>query len=662
MSKKIASPNDSLQQSTREPSQRSGEVTSLDTISFSSSKRFLSAGAQIGGGDYKLYMMDHLTRMHVDIEATTRKLELEQRRLARLDKDLAVVEEEYEKKRQRYKLFQSQDDAVQHKEAENRQLEKRLIKAKADLNKGTSENEQLREEINRLRRERELLNSVFKQLERGIAGNRRGMDRLKANMNEEKMHDEDAKQRSKALGRLMDRERMQFQRDTEKLRVEVGELSEIEKERERPRAPERTLEGPTTARGRNRRAYMVADEEEAFSEQSMHRRILKLSFLNTIQRRHIKQHQKNIEVFEQAFATIRSSTGISDIEEIVKIFIILEQRNFSLLTYVNQLNQDIEYVYKRNRELEEQMQNHKREELESTARKETALNDVSVQISKTKVSTQEKAKMIKEAEGALEECRPLIWNIVKFLNQEIPGLVRQAFEGDAPPMKTSAPDEGEENLNMYLMYIQEAISQFKVCLSQDVKPTGQPPRAGASRPGHVEAQRGGGPKIPSDLPSAHVGGDDSDDDPETGLGDRPWNRSELRERAQANIQRRRKKRGEGGARPAHEERGRLEATDESSPAAASAPAEAARKDAGPPPPVTSKDNTASSVTSRESGGDSGSGGNVGGSAVPRSPGTSGKPTATDASSSSPREGEPSKDDDATQGKAWWSGQGKEKRK
>ena len=34
----------------------------------------------------------------------------------------------------------------------------------------------------------------------------------------------------------------------------------------------------------------------------------------------------------QAFATIKSTTGISDIEEIVKIFVKLEERNFSLLT------------------------------------------------------------------------------------------------------------------------------------------------------------------------------------------------------------------------------------------------------------------------------------------------------------------------------------------
>merc|ERR1719407_461877 len=109
---------------------------------------------------------------------------------------------------------------------------------------------------------------------------------------------------------------------------------------------------------------MVADEEEAFSEPAMHRRILKLSFLNTIQRRHIKQHQKNIEVFEQAFTTIKSTTGISDIEEIVKIFVGLEQRNFSLLTYVNNLNREIESFEKRNRELEDQIESKKQAEAE----------------------------------------------------------------------------------------------------------------------------------------------------------------------------------------------------------------------------------------------------------------------------------------------------------
>merc|ERR1719473_1450152 len=100
---------------------------------------------------------------------------------------------------------------------------------------------------------------------------------------------------------------------------------------------------------KNRIRCLKADEEENFNSPAVMRRILKLAFLNAIQRRHIRQHQKNIEVFEQAFATIKSTTGIKDIEEIVKIFVSLEQRNFSLLTYVNTLNREIESLEKLNK-------------------------------------------------------------------------------------------------------------------------------------------------------------------------------------------------------------------------------------------------------------------------------------------------------------------------
>merc|ERR1712054_67164 len=105
------------------------------------------------------------------------------------------------------------------------------------------------------------------------------------------------------------------------------------------------------------------------------RRILKLAFLNAIQRRHIRQHQKNIEVFEQAFATIKSSTGISEIEEIVKIFHTLEQRNFSLLTYVNQLNREIETIEIRNRELQNQLKTHQQDQTPSAVRKDEAISE-----------------------------------------------------------------------------------------------------------------------------------------------------------------------------------------------------------------------------------------------------------------------------------------------
>lgn len=638
MSKKITSPNDSLLQSTREPSTRSGDRTSLDASSFSVTRRLLTGGSQMGGGSYKSYILDHLARMHSDIESTTRKLELEQRRLYNLDKTLANAESEYNQKREKYKLFQNaQDDAVQHKAAKVKQLERQLVKAIEDLNKGNCDNEQLREQIDQLRRERQILDLVFKQMVRDINGNKKTMERVKQTMVDSKMTSEEAKQKTRALNKLLERERRDFKDMTNKMQKDMQNQSEVQKEQDNlhrfTRAQDKQNSG---GQGKNRRTYMVADEEEAFSETAMHRRILKLSFLNTIQRRHIKQHQKNIEVFEQAFATIKSSTGISDIDEIVKIFIALEQRNFSLLTYVNQLNREIESIEIRNRELQLQKKKYEKEQDESEKRKADAVNELCVQIQKTRAATEDKEKMIEDSTAALTECRPLIWNIVKFLKQEMPALINAGHEGDPPPMKTASPDDHEENLNNYLMYIEEMILQFRVSLSRKdaeqerivyyqqhmALPAWQEwashndPKAFPS-PSELLAQVGPSsarpkaqqvppkPTKPTELPSAHITGDDSDDDPDTGLGDRPWTRNELRERAQAMIQRRKRK--QHGKLIGEEKR--ADPMDD-----ATGTGDTARKDMAPPP---TREYAASSIASKESKDDSGA-------SLSKSPSMSGK--------------------------------------
>merc|ERR1719421_732027 len=98
--------------------------------------------------------------------------------------------------------------------------------------------------------------------------------------------------------------------------------------------------------------YIQPEAEKGFCESLWMRRILKIAFLNCIQRRHIKQHIRNIAVFEKAFSTIKQSTGIEHIDEIVKIFIDLENRNFSLLGYINQTHRDIENLQSQWREIE----------------------------------------------------------------------------------------------------------------------------------------------------------------------------------------------------------------------------------------------------------------------------------------------------------------------
>jgi len=133
---------------------------------------------------------------------------------------------------------------------------------------------------------------------------------------------------------------------------------------------------------------------------------------------------------------------------------------------------------------------------------------------------------------------------------------------------------------------------------------------------------------PGELPSAHITGDDSDDDPDTGLGDRPWTRVELRDRAQAMIQRRKRKQH---GKLMGDEKQRSETVDEI------AIPDSAR---GAPP---AKEYAASSVASKES------------NKEPES--TMSKSSSMKQAGDIPGEGQQG---DGDRPENWWRGAGKEK--
>ncbi|CAJ1337228.1 unnamed protein product, partial [Effrenium voratum] len=474
-----------------------------------------------------------------------------------------------------YKVLQSsQEDAQGQRHKELLQLERQLDLKISSYNRLNAHNDGLRAQIDQLRKERQLLDQVFRKVENSIRGSRRAIEEANSEINNNKCEHDKMQQRCQALGKALERERKNFQTNTEDLKKQIREQNQKAREQELLSRAGRTDKSEERRGASRRKNYMVADEEEAFSESAMHRRILKVCFLNTIQRRHIKQHMKNIEVFEQAFSTIKSSTLISDIEEIVKIFVSLEQRNFSLLTYVNQLNRDIETIQIRNKELQatidarnpegpadpwKDMNPHASENFPAVltyAGKQVAeqghdaraLAEIKQQIQKTLDATEEKDHDVAALSKYLEECRPNIWNIVKFLKEEIPSLVEQGYEGDLPAMKMSAPDEHDGQMNHHLMYVEEALMLFRACLgSADMRHTG------------VQAKQPAGLKKPTDLPSmAHFtlanAPDDDDDDDEAGIETSTWTRSELRHKAQQNIARRRRKPGQTGNKLSMEER------------------------------------------------------------------------------------------------------------
>merc|ERR1719183_503888 len=197
------------------------------------------------------------------------------------------------------------------------------------------DNAGLREEVDDTRRRRLQLNSIFDRLKVDIKQRSSQLaDFVEETAASRTVHG-DANQRVDVMKRHRELERRQFKQEVlrlrEQLKLQDWERKEVEVQLKR-----------ADTGVQKKKELIIPEEETTFCESEMMRRIMKTAFLNCIQRRHIKQHQKSVEVFMQAFSTIKQSTGIEHIEEIVKIFVNLESRNFSLLTYVNVMNREIE--------------------------------------------------------------------------------------------------------------------------------------------------------------------------------------------------------------------------------------------------------------------------------------------------------------------------------
>lgn len=58
-------------------------------------------------------------------------------------------------------------------------------------------------------------------------------------------------------------------------------------------------------------AFTVSEEERLIDPETLMKHILKTTLLNTMQRYAIRQHRKQVDVFEKAMDSIKESTGIS---------------------------------------------------------------------------------------------------------------------------------------------------------------------------------------------------------------------------------------------------------------------------------------------------------------------------------------------------------------
>jgi len=291
---------------------------------------------------------DTLRLMHQEIEYCTRRLEVERRRHFSLDEALKRARNELEKKRltrpqvRPHKAPRQKKDPAQGTKSLEKQdieepkslksLEGSLAVAIIKLNTLIGRNAALKKSIDQMRWQRTTYGEVNEILQKKIRQTSQTLQKHVNAFDEDRAEAVDAKGKVVEMKKGREHERGEFTGTVAQLSAALRQHERIKKEME--------IRTHALHKVEDSRQYMIADEEKNFSERAMRERILNLAFRNCIKRRQIKMHNKDIEVFSQAFKMIEVSTGITDIGEMVRAFRTCEERNFSLLTYINELTRE----------------------------------------------------------------------------------------------------------------------------------------------------------------------------------------------------------------------------------------------------------------------------------------------------------------------------------
>ena len=283
-----------------------------------------------------------------------RKIESEKRKIHELKATIGRMEDNILRERKESGGINAARDSNIATTKQIRILENRLDKALVKFNEALAHNKQLRETIDNLRRERVVFDGIYRKLERELAEKKLKMAEI-IEVSHVSYEQRDAAQAEMyVLQSNAEEQQLMFEKEWN----ELGELIHKDKlmkqmlqakEQERSQQLLRQVSSSVTSTpslhstlsstlSSTGALVSVGAEEESRLKKKVNRSARTIDK----ERSSIQLNAEKVAGYEEAFALIQKATNISDIEQLVGVFLSAEDENFRLFNFVNQLNGDIE--------------------------------------------------------------------------------------------------------------------------------------------------------------------------------------------------------------------------------------------------------------------------------------------------------------------------------
>ena len=377
----------------------------------------------------------YIARLKDQEETYVKKIKLEKIKKRDLDRRISEVQKRIQEKKE--SLAMPKDKKIQETNEtillKIKKIEHKLEKILQKYNEILARNKHLRDEVNSLRNEKKISEEILKNLHIESKA-REEEDRLSEvklqELKEESKIIKDKLRKVRLDKKHGDQEMEKFNKDwkeVDKMMDAYINSEELFKEEpiDTPKTPENEAENTEEAN-----TAKAAPPEKSS----------------------IRDAVNKVEMLSEAFKKIEEATGISDVDEIVKIFIQSEEHNYSLFSHVNELTKDIQRLDYQILEMNEEIMRYNQAGLMTAAQREHTLKELESKLNFTEMRAEK-----------YEQRYETTMNIITMFKIGIHQLMEKI--GVADVITEEGVNEG--NIMQYLGIIElrtnEVLQMFRYC-------------------------------------------------------------------------------------------------------------------------------------------------------------------------------------------------------
>ncbi|KAJ3206978.1 Coiled-coil domain-containing protein 63 [Entophlyctis luteolus] len=380
-------------------------------------------------------------------ETFQRKIKSILAEIASLDNQIACMDRDIDQQRSQLGGVNAASQNSEAIEKQIRVLENRLDKALVKFNKSLAVNKRLRATIDNLRRERLVFDNIYRKFEKDLLDQKKQMAEIIETSNSAYEARDEAQAKIIALREKADKEHQAY----------IQEIKELDRALEQDRKLKDFM------------AAKFADRLEAhYNDGTISRkRNEKDAFAKNFPSQ--DNITESLDTYEKAFAEIRKVTGTQDIGELVARFKAVEDQNFSLFNYVNEINNEIEKMAEEIVQVQQKIDALKVEQLAAEEELKRVMKGLEGNFQKSKEKCDAFDRKYVDTNQLLEEVRKGTENILK--------VFRTTILPSATPKAVTLIDSEQENIGNIIKTEEEQERE-----SEEMKP----PRMTASAKNRLE--------------------------------------------------------------------------------------------------------------------------------------------------------------------------------